>query len=455
MSRALALALVLLGGAHAFPSAAAEAPPADRDNSAPLRIDEWRIVDIALRTHPSIAEMETAVESARSVVIGSQLALVPDLSLTASYARLSNIPERHRTLDGVVFPLLLDSFAGRASLTIPLSDMFLSLAADVRAANRLEEASRIEKDVTRARVAYEARMLYFDFWRRTLMVKAAEKGVQAAEANLRDQRTRAHEGAVARNEVLPFETALDEAVVQLEVERSGLAGAEAMLRAVAPELGSRPLMVPDEVPSISDVEALPPPSGTGSSPELAMLEQQVRAANERVKSATWSALPKLILFGNADLSAPSPRVFVATKLEPVASWEAGAQIQWSLSQHTAGLVRSAQARQEFAALVARREEARRQIESRRVAALASLSAATARTARARDQVTRATALAKARRGELAAGTALPLAVVDAEADLVRATSESIAAYVAMNAAYAELDFIEGRSSPTPLTQAIR
>jgi outer membrane protein TolC len=455
VSRAPVLALVLICSALAFPSAAADVPAADGDRSAPLRIDEWRIVDIALRTHPSIEAMETAVKSARSVVMGSRLALVPDLSLTASYARLSNIPERYRTLDGAVFPLLLDSFSGKASLTVPLSDMFLSLAADVRAANRLEEATQLEQGITRARVAYEARMLYFAFWRRTLMVKAAEKAVQAAEANLRDQRARAHEGAVARNEVLPFETALDEAVVQLEVERSELAGAEAMLRAVAPELGSRPLMVPDEVPSSASVEALPPPSVTGSAPELAMLEQQVRAANERVKSAAWSALPKLILFGNADLSAPSPRVFTATKLEPVASWEAGAQIQWSLSQHAAGLVRSAQARQELAALEARREEARRQIQSRRVATLASLSAATARTARARDQVTRATALAKARRGELAAGTALPLAVVDAEADLIRATSESIAAYIAINTAYAELDFIEGRSSPNPLMQAIR
>lgn len=454
MSRSLILSLALLGGAYASPSVASDAAAPNVSDSAPLRIDERRVVEIALRTHPSIAAMDIALESARSVVVGSRWALAPDLGVTVRYSRLSNIPERYRVLDGVVFPLLLDSFSGQASLTVPLSDMFLSLAADVRAANRAEEATQIEKTITRARVAFEARMSYFEFWRHTLLVQTAETAVQSAEANLRDQRARAQEGVVARNEVLPFETALDEAVVRLEIERSELAGAEATLRAIAPELGRHPLRVPDEISSHTPAVSSPPPA-MGSPPELEMLERQARAADERVHGATWSMLPKLVLFGNADLSSPSPRVFVATKNEPVASWEAGAQLQWSLSQLAAGKVRTAQARQEFASLVARREEARRQIEGRRVTTLASLSAATARTARARDQVNRAATLAKARRGELAAGTALPLAVVDAETDLVRATSESIAASIAMNAAYAELDFIEGRSSPNTLTQGIR
>ena len=124
MSRSLILALALLGGAYASPSVASDAAPNVSD-SAPLRIDERRVVEIALRTHPSIAAMEIALESARSVVVGSRWALAPDLGVTVRYSRLSNIPERYRVLDGVVFPILLDSFSGQANLTVPLSDMFL------------------------------------------------------------------------------------------------------------------------------------------------------------------------------------------------------------------------------------------------------------------------------------------------------------------------------------------
>jgi hypothetical protein len=68
--------------------------------------------------------------------------------------------------------------------------------------------------------------------------------------------------------------------------------------------------------------------------------------------------------------------------------------------------------------------------------------------RAGERVKRATALAAARRGELEAGTALPLNVVLAETDLARAKNDHVDAVVERALALAKIDFVDGRAEPS-------
>lgn len=430
------------------------AAPRVEAQDTPRATTEREVVEVALRTHPSIESLIEAREAARDSLVGARLARVPDLRLSARYTRLSNVPERYRTFGGAVFPILLDSFSSRAALTVPVLDTFLSLAANVRAAGLAEEASRLELELGRARIAHDARLAYLDVWARTFTVRSAEEAVRAAEANLADARLREQEGAASRNEVLPLETALDDAAIALETERGELVAAEAALQAIAPGVRVVVVATGPEEPGTTAVAEVASPEAADS-PEVAALALQARAAEERVDSASWSRLPQLSLFANADLAAPNPRVFAVTELTPVATWEVGVQLEWSLSQLAGARSRSAQARQEHASALARLEEARRRITSERSAANAALATATARLTRAADQVVRAEELARARRGELAAGAAEPLAVVIAEVDLARARNAWIAARVTRAAAVAKLDLLAGRSDPETLSRGFR
>jgi outer membrane protein TolC len=452
---ALVLGFVVAIFAYAPPSAAEPAPPATEAPAAAEALDERRVVEIALRTHPSIAASVAAREAARAAASSAKWARVPDLRLSGRYSRLSSIPAEYRTFDGFTFPQLLNSISGRAGVTIPLTDTFLSLAAAARSAGHAADAAALEVVTTRAQIAYEARLAFFEYWSRTLAVRNAEELVRAAENNAVDQRNREKAGTVARNDVLSFETALDAAVMSLEVARGELASAEASLRTFLPELRDKTLNVPEIALESDDLATprVPPPADVP--PQLATLDQQARAAAERADSVSWSRLPSVSLFGNADLAAPNPRVFVATRLIPVPSWDVGVQVEWSLSQLTSGSAKTTQARQEHTALVARLAEAKRKLDGERAGANGLLAAATARARRARERVEHASDLAKARRGESEAGTALPLTVVVAETDLTRARNEYVEAFVARAVALAKLDFIDGRSEPNTLARGMR
>lgn len=410
-----------------------------------LQLDEAKVVELALSEHPIVQAAESSRDAASAGRDAAQLARVPDLRLSGRYSRLSSVPERFRSFDGFVFPQLLDNFGARAQLSIPLSDAFLGLAAAARAAGREAEAAQLEVVTARAQIAYEARVAFLDYWRQSLAVVNAAELVHAAESNAVDQRARETAGTVAHNDVLAFETQLDAAVMDQNAAEGELAAAEATLRTFFPQLARTKLLVPALPPAETEAREPSAPERPAAAPRIASLEARVRAADAREQSASWSRLPRLGLVAAGDLSAPSPRVFVMTKLVAVPTWELGVQLEWSLSQATEGSARAAQARHEHAAMAARLVDAKRRLDGERDGARGLLRAAHERLQRARERVTHAETLAKARRGELEAGTALPLNVVLAEADVVRAKNEHVEAFVARAAARAKLDFVDGRT----------
>ncbi|MBX3227270.1 MAG: TolC family protein [Labilithrix sp.] len=441
--RALTLAIVLLSGSAAAEEAAPEAAPP----IATQAIDERKVTEMALRSHPTIGAAVAAREAAEAAASAADWARVPELRLNARYARLSSIPAQYRTFDGFTFPQLLNQVAGRASVVVPLTDAFMSLAATARSAGHTAEAAAIDVVTARAQIAYEARAAFLDYWSRTLAVRNATELVKAAENNAVDQRNREKAGTVAHNDVLAFETALDAAVMGLELAKGELAGAEASLRTYVPELRDKQLVVPDISFDDDALASTRVPVAPAVPPRLASLSEQTRAAAERADAVAWQRLPSLSVYASGDMAAPNPRVFVATRLVFVPSWDVGVQLEWSLSQATAGGARASQARQEQAAFEARLADARRRLDGERQGAVGILTAATARARRARDRVERAVALAKARRVESETGTALPLNVVLAETDLARARNEYVEAFVMRALALAKIDFIDGRAAP--------
>lgn len=406
-------------------------------------LDERRVVESALRTHPAIRAATASRDAAEANASAANRARIPELTLSGRYARLSSIAERYRTFGDVPFPQFLDSYGGRASVGIALSDTFLSLAATARAAGRSAEAAAIEVVTQRAETAYEARVAFYDYWSKSLALRNASELLRAAEQNAIDQRHREGAGTVSHNDVLSFESALDAAAMGLDRAKADLAAAEATLRIYLPDLHDEALDVPP-LPLGADAP-LPVPTSIAMPPRLASLAVGVEGANERVDAASWDRLPKLKLYGNFDVAAPNPRIFVLTRLVALPSWEAGIQVEWSLSQLSVGGARTEEARAQHAALVARLDEAKRKLEAERQGTRGLLAAAQSRVERAKSRVEHAAALANARRGELDAGTALPLAVVVAETDLARAKNEWVDAFVERALAIAKLDFIEGRT----------
>jgi len=414
----------------------------------PLPLDERSVVALALAEHPAVDAARAEQRAADASYSGAKWGMVPNVQVTARYTRLSNIPARYRSFDGFVFPILLNNLGVRADLAVPVSDLVLGLAANLRALGQAAKASEIEVANARAQVAYEARVAFLAYWRGKLALDTSAELVHAADSQLRDQRTREAAGTVARNDVLTFEVALDSALMREHATRSELASAEASLRAFFPSLASRELVVPTLADEELRTEALGAVPEKDSPPRIAALEAQAAAASERASAASLDRLPKLSLVGGIEVAAPNPRVFVQDRLLFIPSWDVGVRLEWSLSQLTVGGATVDRERAQHQALLARVEDTRRKLHAERSGALRELELVHARVERALLHVQHAEALAAARRGELETGTTLPVNVVLAEADLAQAKNSLVQAVVERALALAKLDFVQGRSEPT-------
>lgn len=432
MRRALA-SLVL--GAALFASRAAAAEP-ER-----VAIDGPTMVGLALASHPAVEAAKSDRDAAHAAADAAQLARLPDLNVTARYARLSSIPERYRNFGGTIFPQVLNNLGVRGEVTLPLTDAFLGLAATARAAGKKAEAAELEVASARAKIAYEARVAFYTYASRAYATANAEDLVRVAERQAEDQRRKLAAGTAARTELLPYETALDSARMGLATAKADLGAAEATLVSYAPSLRGKAIVVP---PIETILRVAPAPAQGPDLPvRVAALEAERSAAEKSHDAASLSRLPRITAYATGDMSAPSPRVFVADRLLAVPTYELGVRLEWSFSQATVGTARAAEARHRANAAAAQVEAARRTITAERAGARAQLAAADERNTLAEGRLARAQELARARQGELDAGTALPLAVVVAQSDVLKASNERVDAAIERAIAIAKIDFADG------------
>jgi outer membrane protein TolC len=418
-----------------------------RPTAFPTPLTEARIVEIASTDAPSVMASRYEANAAEAERTAAERARLPDVVLSARYTRLSSIPARLRTLSlpapdpshaRIVLPELLDAYAARAVVVVPVTDAWLGLAAHARALGHIAVAKRLEYEATRARAAYEARAAVLS-WRRVQgWRRIAASALEVASAQVEDQKGRVHAGTAPPSSTLTFEAARNAAAARLRVVEADLVAAEAAVRTfLPPSLSGAPLALDD------DRAVLPSRGVVDSSPLLRGAEAMVRAGDASADAQTLAMLPRLAIVAGAELTAPSPRAFAADDLEGVAGWDITVQLEWSLSSLTTGAPRRERALLERAELHARADELRRQLEFERVSASAARLSAEARVAAARVSVDTATRLAQTRRNELAAGVATPLDATTAESERVRAELEQADAELDQRLAEARLAFVSG------------
>lgn len=413
----------------------------------PVWIDEARVVELALADNPTVTVADEETRAAQLSQRAATLGLVPDVQITGRYTRLSNIDASQRSLNGFTFPQVLNQLGVRGVVSVPVSQLFLNLAANVRALGHASHARELELSGVRAAVAYEARVAFLRYWRAKLGLATALELQRASELQLEDQRARKEAGSVSPNDVLSFEVALDAAVLGEQSARKELSSAEAALRRFVPSTDQRELRVPELDAGSERMSDQAVPTAAQSPRVLALLAQ-AESARDAAKAASLERLPKLSVYAAGEYAAPNPRVFVATDLKFLPSWEAGLRLEWMLSQALSGGALAERARVRHRQLLARVEELRRQLAAERVSTLDALTISHERVERSGARVKRASALSEARRNELQAGTALPLNVIIAESDLARAKNEYVDAIVERALAHANLDYLDGRVAPS-------
>ncbi|MDH5672239.1 MAG: efflux RND transporter permease subunit [Myxococcales bacterium] len=335
----------------------------------------------ALARSPVLAQGRADIERADAVRDRAALAYLPQLLLSASYTRLSPLaqpalfgegpslvvspdgpgplsadaPLLGLDADAVRFRALENRGALRAGLVIPLSDYLMKTGQRISSAELSRQAASARLRSARARVATEARLLYYGWVGSRLARAVADESLQRAREHREAAQALMNAGSIAPGELLHAEAGLARAELLQARALEREANARDRLHLIMGDdrdsdhaIGEDPL-APEPTPGpvgarggrarctahrTGSAAASSGPHGPlvrqalcqRSELEATHLSQRARAHQQSLERA--SGYPRLQLVANAYYENPHHRV-VPPEQSWRASWDAGIALVWS------------------------------------------------------------------------------------------------------------------------------
>jgi cobalt-zinc-cadmium efflux system outer membrane protein len=403
-----------------------------------LTLNEREVERRVRAVAPAVRAQRAALAQAEAERDRAARALVPDLSVSARYTRLSSVPEAFRSFGGVAFPQLLDQLSARATLTLPVSDLFTRALPALAAAGARTEAAALEARAQEARSVLDAQSTYLAWLRARAALAIARSTRESFERQRDDTARRVRAGQVSLAQQLPLDVTLSQLRRQEVGLEASARGAELSVRALL-AIGDEPIEPGDAL----DEPSPDAPAATRPRAELASLDANARALEGQARAARGALAPSVHVIGGVDIAAPNQRAFALTTLTPLATWDVSVQLSWSLGQalDAEAQLRVLSAQRE--ALAAQREALARAIDAELATARAELTATLRRLEESREGLRAAEALAEQRRGAYAAGAATATELTLAEGELLRQRIDREDARLEARAAHLRLRYAAG------------
>jgi outer membrane protein len=295
---------------------------------------------------------EETLRSAEAKVDQAWAAFLPRLSGRAEYERLSEftppnislvpvgtpltgVPNSLQSLltTGFGFPLVFNVWTLQGTITVPLSDYFLTIGQRYSAATRSEDAARWNLIGARASALSDGKAEYYTWLRNRGAVIVAVEALNDQKTHLRDARNQFVVGNASKADVLRAETSVAAAELTLEQASSLSDLTEKQLRVAMHVPEDQPALLPGE-----DLEAaLPSFQGnlkqmTGEAlsarAEIRSADLNAAAAEKQASAAKAGRYPTLSAFADGIEGNPNSRVFPQSP-NWFGTWDAGAILSWS------------------------------------------------------------------------------------------------------------------------------
>ncbi len=336
-------------------------------SSGGLTADE--VAAKAVAAAPSIEGKRADVDLAEARVNGVVNSFVPQVTLSASYTRLSDVDVQFGSgalvgaanagLLGVGMcpdgsggqcvvdsggapvgaaafdiPQVLDQFSLQAKVSVPISDYVLRTYRGLKAAKRSKRAAEVTTDAEARRVAVDARIAYYDWVRTKAQVVATEETIRSANARLEDVKLAFDAGLRTEADVKRIEALVANATsanVQArgfeELSREQLS--MLMNEPVEPWAVGEDVMTSDGEPLGPELEAAVA-EALRNRPELEALDLNDKAISDGMKTEKAGYYPRLSAFGEATYANPNQRYFPLVA-EWNATWSVGLQLVYTIN----------------------------------------------------------------------------------------------------------------------------
>ncbi len=311
---------------------------------SPTSISADAFADRVVERAPEVDAAQARAEEAQRAAAAVRAAFVPTLDVTLRATRLFQPdngrlvqglppagtfdaglaqitdPATQQVLGGVVqqleglgdarLPVVRNQAALSLRLTIPVSDVFTTIAAAHREAKAGARAQQEVELSTEAEIRLRALEAYYGYGRAQSLAEGAGASVHRVKSQVKLVETARKLGTATEAELL----AVQARQAQTEIERiqaeAGVETAEEALRILG-ELPAEAELSTTELPRLTNLRtSLPELRGRAKSErhELAALGHQVESRRQALKRAKWERAPKLALVGNLDTARPNPRI---------------------------------------------------------------------------------------------------------------------------------------------------
>jgi outer membrane protein len=317
------------------------------------------------KSSPRVLARRMAAEGAAQTADKTVQSFYPELTLSARYTRLSEITQpSFGSTPGVSqvfvagenatatpvdpsdqlikvtpppfsFPVVLNNFDLRATLSVPVSDYLLRLSHAVGAANEGQYAAEWNEKAERLLVRVEAKSAYYGWVKSMGALYIAEKGVAQVASAKADVDRAFLIGTASKADVLRTEAQLKNA--ELMVTRAGRAVqlASENLRTLQHDMSGEKYAVGEDI--LGDVEPVVMPSldeavseAEKQRLELRALESLERSYRDQAKVARADMYPRLDVQANGVYANPNQRIVPATG-QFDATWDASVVLSWTPS----------------------------------------------------------------------------------------------------------------------------
>ncbi len=321
-------------------------------------------VKLGLESSKVLHSSQMKVNAADAKVQESGASMLPSLSVSGNYTRLSDIdpqrinlfagvdfaalpkasqdaflpllaqlnkPAESGSSGGVGFPVILDNFSLKASVAYPVFTGFRLEAAKSAAEYNAQAANQ---DLTKDKIetAFNVKNAYWTLYKAFQLKKVAEESVTQVEARLKDAQNMLKNGMMTTNDVLRLQVQLS----NTQLSRIDANNAVRLSMVSLNNLLGLPLATELNLTTSVEYQATTTPEfeqslqkALASRPELAATELRIKAAEENVRATKGSALPQVNVGVNYEMANPNQRYTLAGAVWK-GTWNLGVQLSWTV-----------------------------------------------------------------------------------------------------------------------------
>jgi outer membrane protein len=417
------------------------------------------IVAKAIANSPAVAKSELDADKTAANKARAKLAFAPRIDLMGSYTRLSNVylknfdtsPGAPARVDGNnpgIFGPYLNQYMAKATVTLPITDWFLTIIPTYRGAAKLADVSEYQREAQELNVAHEARLAFYDYVHARGGEAVALASVKVLSASVADLESLVRVGASTPTELARARAARANAeALSVHMHGAVLTTLERLKQLTGEEIdparGIGEPLVEMELGATPMMEQVLSDAREGR-PELKALHALETARKHLAQARRGAVLPKLSASGNAYYANPNPRYIPPTD-KFRGTWDVGVMLSWSPNDAAYAATQAQDAETELRVVAEDLRGFEQGIAVEAAAAVTGHAAAAADIAAKTEALDAARRYHADQRALLLAGAATPNDVLLAERDLTAAALQWVDAFIDARRAQANLLKAQGKT----------